>query len=146
MQIPYKVIGVSVFSAGFVGLIYLAGPQLAEAGSYGMGPGMMGSGMMASPGVGAGTAQEPVNPARAEALLSYIHENNPGCLQCHDVSGRSFGPSFSLIATNFAHQGNAEQILSQHIAHGVGRMPPGLASDAQAKQLARLILDLQQQR
>lgn len=83
-----------------------------------------------------------MNPTRAKALLGYIHEHNPACLQCHVVSGASFGPSFESIATSYSSRADAENLLAMHIAHGFGRMPPGLASDAQATQLARLILNL----
>jgi len=140
MQHTYKAIGLGVLFAGLAGLMSLAGPPPAEAG---MGPGMMGSGMMMSPD---GGAQELVSHAGADALVGYIHENNLGCLQCHAVSGRGFGPSFSAIATNAARQDNAQQMLSRHIAHGIGRMPAGLASDEQARRLARLILDMQHHR
>ena len=144
MPLP-KAIVLGVLAATLTGLTHLADPQLAEAGSYGMGagmmgPAMMGPGMMGPPG-GTGTPAQ-VNPARAETLLSYIHEQSPACLQCHVVSGVSFGPSFALIAANNAHLADAEQRLAAHIAHGFGRMPPGLASDAQAAQLAKLILEL----
>ncbi|TXH73958.1 c-type cytochrome [Thiobacillus sp.] len=134
-----------IIATALTGLATLAGPQHAEAGSYGMGagmmvPGRMGAGMMASPGDA--SPQAPVNPARAKALLSYLHDQSPACLQCHGVSNASFGPAFASIAANYAHQPDAEQLLATHIAHGFGRMPPGLASDAQAAQLARLILEL----
>ena len=141
MQYPRKVLVLGMVSLASVGLM-LTGPHPAEAGSYGMGSGMMGRGMMAPP---SGNAEAPVNPARAEALQRYIQEEVPSCLRCHAVSRSSFGPSFAAIATNYADQADAEQILSQRIAHGIGRMPPGFATDAQAERLARLILDLQSQ-
>jgi cytochrome c551/c552 len=124
----------------FTGLTCLAGPRLAEAG--GMGVGMMGPGMMGSPGSPEEASPGQVNPTRAKALLGYIHEHNPACLQCYVVSGASFGPSFESIATSYSSRADAENLLAMHIAHGFGRMPPGLASDAQATQLARLILNL----
>lgn len=124
----------------FTGLTCLAGPRLAEAG--GMGVGMIGPGMMGSPGSPEEASPGQVNPTRAKALLGYIHEHNPACLQCHVVSGASFGPSFESIATSYSSRADAENLLAMHIAHGFGRMPPGLASDAQATQLARLIMGL----
>lgn len=147
MKYPRKAILLGIFSASLAGLAYLASPRFAEAGSYGMGsgmmgPGMMGPGMMGSPRGSVEASPAQVNPARAEALLSYIHDQGRACLQCHVVSGASFGPPFALIAASYASQANAEQLLTQHIAHGFGRMPPGLASDAQAARLARLILEL----
>jgi cytochrome c551/c552 len=133
--------------AAFTGLTYLAGSQLAGGDSYGMGPGMMrpgmmGPGMMGPPRRDVEPSPASVNPARARALLSYIHEQNAVCLQCHAISEAGFGPPFALIAEHYAGQDDAEQLLASHIAHGFGRMPPGLASDAQAEQLARLILAL----
>lgn len=142
MQSPGQAILVGVFSASLAGLACLASPRFAEAGSYGMGSGMMGHNMMGSPGGGVEASPVQAKPARAEALLGYIHDQDRACLQCHRVSGGSSGPSFVSIAANYAGQANAEQLLAQHIAHGLGRMPPGLASDAQAAQLARLILEL----
>ncbi|MGE5319449.1 MAG: c-type cytochrome [Hyphomicrobiaceae bacterium] len=133
--------------AAATGLSCLVGLRPAEAGSYGMGPGMMGPGMMGPgmmgpPGANQETSPAQVNPSRAEALLSYIHEQDPVCLQCHVVAGTSFGPSFASIAANYANRADAEQRLTQHIAQGFGRMPPGLASAAQAARLAKLILEL----
>ncbi len=126
--------------AAAFGLTCLAGPRLAEAG--GMGVGMMGPGMMGSPGSPEEASSGQVNPTRAKALLSYIHEHDPACLQCHSISGAGFGPSFESIAANYSSRADAENLLAMHIAHGFGRMPPGFASDAQATQLARLIMGL----
>jgi len=131
------VFGVAV---AFTGLACFAGPRLAEAG--GMGVGMMGPGMMGSPGSPEEASSGQVNPTHAKALLSYIQEHNPACLQCHSISGAGFGPSFESIAANYSSRANAENLLAMHIAHGFGRMPPGFANDAQATQLARLILSL----
>lgn len=142
MHYSRKAIVLGVLSATFAGLT-LASPRLAEAGSYGMmGSGMMGPGMMGSPRRSAEASAAPVNPAHAKALLNYIHDQDPACLQCHVVSGASFGPSFASIAAHYAGQAGVEHLLAQHIAHGFGRMPPGLASDTQAAQLAQLILEL----
>lgn len=144
MQYPRKAVVLGLLSAVFAGLTYLAGPRFAEAGmgSGMMGSGMMGPGMMGSPRGSVEASPAQANPARAEALLTYIHDQSRACLQCHVVSGASFGPSFASIAANYANRADAEQLLATHIAHGFGRMPPGLASDAQAAQLTRLILEL----
>jgi cytochrome c551/c552 len=143
MDYPRKAIVSGLLATAFSALAGLVASQRAEAGAYGMmGPGMMEPGMMGSPRGSEEASPAPVNPARARALLDYLHEQDPACLQCHVVSGASFGPSFASIATHYAGQADAEQLLAQHIAHGLGRMPPGLASDAQAAQLARLILEL----
>jgi cytochrome c551/c552 len=141
MRYPHKAFVLGVLSAACVGLTGLAGLRLAEAG--GMGAGMMGPGMMGFPGTSGQPAPVRVNPDRAKALLSYIHDQSPACLQCHAVSEAGFGPSFASISASYAGQAaDAERLLAAHIAHGFGRMPPGLVSDAQAARLATLILEL----
>lgn len=140
MRYPRKATTSGIFLAAGFGLACLAGPRLAQAGD--MGIGMMGHGMMGSSRSPGEPLPVRVKPARAKALLSYIHDQSRTCLQCHAVSAASLGPSFASIAANHSGQANAEQLLAKHIAHGFGRMPPGLASDAQAAQLARLILEL----
>ncbi len=140
MRYLRKAITFGILSAAGFGLACLAGPRLAEAG--GMGVGMMGHGMMGSPGTPGEPSPVRVTPDRAKALLSYIHDQGRACLQCHAVSAASFGPSFASIAANHSGQADAKKLLAKHIAHGFGRMPPGMASDAQASQLARLILEL----
>ena len=128
-------------------LVFLAGLSVAQADSFGMGPGMMGGGMMGEGMMGPqGVPEEPssmpVNPDHAGALLSYIRSQNLVCLQCHSVSGSGFGPPFALIAATYAGKQGAQQTLAEHILQGFGRMPPGLATPAQAAQLARMILAL----
>lgn len=147
MQPPLRTIGAGGLLAVLAGLTVLSAVSPAQAGSYGMGPGMMGSGMMGpgrmgSPPGSAEASPATVDPARADALLAYIHEHDPACLQCHAISGASFGPSFASIATRYAGQSGVEALLAQHIADGFGRMPPGLASEAEAARLARRILEL----
>ncbi|MEO6985834.1 MAG: c-type cytochrome [Paralcaligenes sp.] len=79
----------------------------------------------------------------------YIQSNGLSCISCHAVSGNSVGPAFTDIARRYAGQAGAEDNLAESIANGVSErwkgyppMPAGLASKAQAKELARLILDL----
>lgn len=115
--------------------------------AYGMGSGMMGGrmmgpGMMGQPYNESGTAPVRVNPERSKALLAYIHDQRLPCLQCHVVSGGGLGPPFDAVSANYANRRDASSILEDHIAHGIGRMPAGLASESQATQLARLILSL----
>jgi cytochrome c551/c552 len=140
MRYLRKAITFGILSAASFGLACLAGPRLAEAG--GMGVSMMGHGMVGSPGASGEPSPVRVKPARAKALLSYIHDQSRTCLQCHAVSAASFGPSFASIAANHSGQADAKKLLAKHIAHGFGRMPPGLTSDGQAVQLATLILEL----
>lgn len=120
-----------------IGLFCLITLSIDYGQAFAMGGGMMGMG-----GGRSDTSVASVNPAQSEKLLAYIKKQNLACLQCHTVSHSAFGPSFASIATNYAKQSDAAQVLSQHIAHGIGRMPPGLATESQAKQIAHLILDL----
>lgn len=130
------VVSWEIVIAGLFSLIF---PLLAQGEMSGMGHGMMG--MNQSPGESSSTA---VNSARAKALLTYLHTQNLQCLQCHAVSNAGMGPAFALVATKYAHHKDAEQILEKHIAHGIGNMPQGLASETQAVQIAKLILKLEE--
>lgn len=120
-----------------VGLFCLALLSLDIGQVFAMGGGMMGMG-----GGQDDKAVAAVKPAKSEALLAYIKHENLVCLQCHTVSHAAVGPSFALIATNYAQQKDAKQVLSKHIAHGIRTMPAGLATESQAKQLAKLIMEL----
>lgn len=135
-----------VLVAASLGLAAGAGAQ-APAGYGGgmMGGGMMGGGygMMARP------AQAPpageggqVDAARARALLGYLRDQRLACLQCHAVDSAGFGPPFAQIAEYYAGRPGAQRVLQRAIVQGVGRMPGGLASPAQAAELGRLILQL----
>jgi len=119
-------------------LLPVYGQALAMGGGMmGMGHGMMGMG-----GGQNDTSVAPVNPAKSEALLAYIKKQHLLCLQCHTISKAAIGPSFAAIATNYARQNDAKQVLSKNIAYGIRNMPSGLATESQAKQLANLIMDL----
>ncbi len=89
MRYPRKAIIFGMAAACF-GLACLAGPRLAEAG--GMGIGMIGPGMMASPDTTGELSPVRVKPARAKALLSYIHDQSRACLKCHAVLGGELRP------------------------------------------------------
>lgn len=116
-------------------MYYLKGTSYAYGGMAGMG--MMGG----SRGANEDT-KGTVDSSHADKLLSYIHEQGLGCLQCHSVSAGGFGPSFASVSTRYENNENATSILSDHIEHGIGRMPSGLANNTQAKQLAKLIMEL----
>lgn len=132
--------------------IFFLGLSVAQADSFGMGPGMMSAGMMGGGMMGPGMmgsqgapevpSSVAVNPHRAEAVESYIRNQNLVCLQCHSVSGSGFGPPFALVAASYAGKRGAQETLTEHILQGFGRMPPGLATAAQAAQLAKMILAL----
>jgi len=104
--------------------------------------GMMGSGMMGGQGSGDQSSPAKVNPERAKALTAYIQDQHLQCMQCHGVSGGGMGPSFVAIAAGNAHKKDAQEVLARHIAHGIRSMPPGLASESQSVQLAKMILML----
>ncbi len=79
----------------------------------------------------------------------YIQSNGLSCMSCHAVSRNVVGPAFTNIARRYEGQTGAEDNLAKSIANGVAErwkgyppMPAGLASKAQAKELARLILNL----
>lgn len=119
------------------GIYYAFNPSFARGGMGGMGHGMMGMQDGENESV-----PITVNPSHAKELLDYIQNQHLQCMQCHAVSKDMFGPSFSLIADRYAHNKDTIQTLSKRIAHGIGRMPPGLANDLQAHELAKLILSL----
>lgn len=121
------------------GLYYIAHSPHAQGRMYGMG---MGQGMMGGTQGSRDDSNATINPSHANALLNYINNQGLQCLQCHAVSTSGFGPSFASVAIRYTNKDNATNILSDHIAHGFGRMPPGLATNEQATQLAKLILDL----
>lgn len=104
--------------------------------------GGMGGGMMGSQGATKEESPKPVNASHAKALLKYIKDEHLQCMQCHAISKSMFGPSFASISTSNMHHKDAMVTMSNHIAHGVGRMPPGYANDRQAQALARQILGL----
>ncbi|HKK05217.1 MAG TPA: hypothetical protein VKA50_05145 [Gammaproteobacteria bacterium] len=113
--------------------------------------GMMGRGMMGGAMGGEGSARAPDSTAGSsarepqgaeQALLHYISDQRLSCLRCHAVDAQRFGPSFRAMARSAGAAPDAATRLSDRIAEGVGRMPPGLATRVQARRLARLILEL----
>jgi len=120
------------------------------AQSQGMGPGMMGGGMMGgygprneAPGEGAAS-----NPGWSK-LTTYVQSNGLACMSCHTYSGKGTGPAFIDIAHRFAGRADAETELAGAISNGVSGqwsgyppMPGGLARPKQARSLAALVLDL----
>lgn len=143
-----------VFRPGMLAVLALAAalflpPAFAGSPGYGMGPGMMGGGMMGGGMMGQSSgngqsSQISVNPKHAEALLAYIRKDSLPCTQCHSVSGNGVGPSFAAISANYAGRDDAITILQGHIARGFGRMPGGLATNTESRQLAKMIVDLEE--
>lgn len=109
---------------------------------YGMGPGMMGGRGMMSRSSNDQTSPAATNPKVADALLAYIRSNNLTCTQCHGISANGVGPSFAVISANYANRTDAESVLADHIEHGFGRMPGGMANSAKSARIANLILNL----
>ena len=104
--------------------------------------GVMGQGMMGGSQSAEQEIKGKVDSSHANVLLNYIHDQGLPCLQCHAASTGRFGPSFASVSIRYANVKNAASILSDHIQHGIGRMPSRLANNTQAKQLAKLILEL----
>jgi cytochrome c len=71
-----------------------------------------------------------------------------GCMACHDLKAKKVGPAFTDIAKKYAGKSDAVDYLANTIKKGGSGvwgsipMPPQNVSDAEAKQLARWILDL----
>ncbi len=88
------------------------------------------------------------NPAAAKKVVAYVQTNNLPCLSCHAVGHKVVGPAWLAVAEKYQSNPNAVSLLTERIAKGgVGTwgnipMPPNLATEAQAKVLAQLIMDL----
>ena len=88
------------------------------------------------------------NPLAAQRLLRYVRSNNLACMTCHAVDHKVVGPAWVAVAQRFQSNPKALTLLTRRIAQGgVGSwgqipMPPGQATEAQAKVLARLVLGL----
>ncbi len=71
-----------------------------------------------------------------------------GCMACHDMKAKKVGPSYIDIAKRYADKPDAVDYLAGKIKKGGSGvwgsipMPPQNVSDAEAKQLAKWILDL----
>lgn len=142
----------STLLAGLLGLAplptlpALAAFQAKVAQGYGpgsmIGPGMMNGGMIGQPSGNQTAPSAPATTDQAKALVGYIHDQKLGCLQCHDLVGGGMVPSFDTVSTRYAGRSDAKPLLENHIAHGVGEMPPDMATEAQASRLTDLILGL----
>jgi len=139
-----------------------AQPQgMGPGGSGGYGPGMSGGGMMGGGMMGGGMmgGYGPRNevpgqgnvpsPPQWRELSSYVQSNGLPCMSCHAFAYRRTGPAYMDIARRFAGQPDGATELAGAISNGVhGRwpgyppMPGGLAKPGQARELARLILEL----
>lgn len=135
LRAVFVVLGMVMLS----GIYYVVNPSFAHGGMGGMGHGMM--------GMQEGSKEEPpitANASHAKALLTYIQKQRLQCLQCHAVSKTMVGPSFASVSARYDKKEDAAKILGAHIAHGIGRMPPGFANKDQANELAQLIIRLRE--
>jgi len=83
-----------------------------------------------------------------EELKTLLQKNN--CTACHQIDKRKYGPILIEVAEKYGSEAGAvDKIAAKIKAGGTGVwgediMPPqGHVSDADAKQLAKLILSLQ---
>jgi cytochrome c len=71
-----------------------------------------------------------------------------GCNACHDMKAKKVGPSYTDIAKKYKNKSDAVEYLANKIKRGGAGvwgsipMPPQNVSDAEAKQLAKWILEM----
>jgi cytochrome c len=71
-----------------------------------------------------------------------------GCLSCHAVDAKLVGPSYKDVAKKYAGNKGAENLLVQKIVKGGSGnwgaipMPGGMATEAEARVLAKWVLGL----
>jgi len=100
-------------------------------------------------GAGSAFAGPKVNQADASKLVSYVKSNGLACMSCHAVDHRVIGPPWAKVALRYHGKAHAEKTVSKAIANGSSGlwagyppMPSGLATPAQSKVLAKMILHL----
>ncbi len=88
------------------------------------------------------------NAAVAKKIEAYVAKNNLQCMSCHAINHKVVGPAWIEVAERYHGKKGAAAMLAKNIANGnVGiwgqiPMPPGMATPAQAKVLAKLVLAL----
>lgn len=122
------------------GLLLVSGLMVTDPSPVLAGMGGMGGMMGGSSGTSGESAT--IDSGQTKKLQGYIEKENLQCMGCHAVSGAGVGPSFALISSSYMNRNDAAQTLANRIANGVGRMPGGFATRAQAHTLAKLILGL----
>lgn len=71
-----------------------------------------------------------------------------GCMACHDLKAKKVGPAFADVAKKYAGRKDAVDYLAGKIKKGGSGvwgsvpMPPQNVTDAEAKQLAQLVLSI----
>ncbi len=111
--------------------------------------GMMGGGMMGGYGPRAEPGPSKGSNPQWDEFSSYVRSNGLACMSCHAYSGRGTGPALADITRRFAGRPDSRKELARSISNGVSGqwpgyppMPGGLATPAEATQLAGLILSL----
>lgn len=100
------------------------------------------------------------NVDKATATAAAVLAQKNGCLACHTGAGKGNGPAYKDVAAKYAGNKNAVAVLSTHIRQGTGPigvgwmkegkaslpfMPANNVSQAQAQQLARWVLTIQEE-
>lgn len=94
------------------------------------------------------TAQAAENKVVAGKIETYVRQHNLQCMSCHALDSKVLGPAWMDVAKRFHGKKGAAGMLAKRIANcnvgvwGSVPMPPGMATPAQAKVLAKWILEL----
>lgn len=89
-----------------------------------------------------------VNQSDAAKLTAYVQDNGLSCMGCHGIDAKLVGPAWTDVAKKYQGDPKAPSELAKRIADGGSGiwgqvpMPSGLATPAQAKELAGMILAL----
>lgn len=88
------------------------------------------------------------NKADAGKIQAYVQSKGLACMSCHGIDNKIVGPAWTDVAKKYKGDPKAEAELTKRIANGgsgiwgATPMPAGMATPAQAKDLAKLILGL----
>ncbi|MDE3021458.1 MAG: cytochrome C biogenesis protein CcsA [Pseudomonadota bacterium] len=89
-----------------------------------------------------------LNQTDADKLSAYINNNSLACMSCHAINQKIVGPAFIDISRRYKRDPKSLSSLTFHIANGSTgvwgpiNMPSNMATEAQAKILSGLILNL----
>ncbi len=89
-----------------------------------------------------------VNQSDVAKLTAYVQDNGLSCMGCHGIDTKLVGPAWTDVAKKYQGNPKAPSELAKRIADGGSGvwgqvpMPSGLATPAQAKELAGMILAL----
>lgn len=98
-------------------------------------------------------ATNPIGIASAQTdaakLKAYVEANGLPCLSCHGINNKIVGPAWIDVAKRYHGNPKALSEVTERIVKGGSGlwgqipMPPGQATSAQAKELAKMILSLE---